>query len=222
MSTSTTSTQAAPAELFIWTDIDPSYETEFNRWYDQEHMAERAGIPGFLWARRYRAQSGPRPYLALYRTQSLGTFYSEPYRRAFNDQTAWSREAFGKMRNTTRRVTSVSPLLGAGAGSAIALLEMGSSDVSRAADGGGPLQAALSGALAARVLVPDEALSTPLPVADANNKIEPYLVIDAISKESAAEIGGAAAAALGIESQHLTIFSLIWELRAADLPSSNF
>ena len=31
-------------ELFIWTDIDPAHEDDFNQWYGCEHMAERAGI----------------------------------------------------------------------------------------------------------------------------------------------------------------------------------
>ncbi len=29
-------------ELFIWTDIDPAHEADFNRWYDREHMAAQA------------------------------------------------------------------------------------------------------------------------------------------------------------------------------------
>lgn len=32
------------AELFVWTDIDPSHEEEFNQWYDREHMEERVAI----------------------------------------------------------------------------------------------------------------------------------------------------------------------------------
>src|SRR3546814_7604945 len=59
----------AMGELFIWTDIDPAHEDDFNQWYDREHMAERAGIAGFQWARRYRATQGERRYLALYRTE---------------------------------------------------------------------------------------------------------------------------------------------------------
>src|SRR5699024_12665698 len=45
----------APAELFIWTDVDPNYEDDLNQWYEHEHMLERASIPGFVWAWRYSA-----------------------------------------------------------------------------------------------------------------------------------------------------------------------
>jgi hypothetical protein len=39
--------------LLFMTDIDPAHEDEFNRWYEEEHLAERMAIPGFLSARRF-------------------------------------------------------------------------------------------------------------------------------------------------------------------------
>jgi hypothetical protein len=41
--------------LLFMTDIDPSHESEFNRWYEEEHLAERMAIPGFVAARRFQA-----------------------------------------------------------------------------------------------------------------------------------------------------------------------
>ena len=38
------------AELFVWTDVDTTYEDDFNEWYDREHMEERVAIEGFQWA----------------------------------------------------------------------------------------------------------------------------------------------------------------------------
>jgi hypothetical protein len=36
-----------PGLLFVWTDVDDeSFEDEFNRWYDEEHIEERVRIPG--------------------------------------------------------------------------------------------------------------------------------------------------------------------------------
>lgn len=65
------------AELFVWTDIEPEYEADFNRWYDREHMEERVSLPGFQWARRYRAAATGTPrYLALYRAESIAVFTS--------------------------------------------------------------------------------------------------------------------------------------------------
>ena len=98
----------APGELFIWTDVDAAFEDDFNRWYEREHMEERAEIPGFRWARRYRSSSEGRRYLALYRTESLNVFTSAAYKKAFEQQTDWSLTNFKRMTNTNRRVMAVS------------------------------------------------------------------------------------------------------------------
>jgi len=34
--------------LMVWTDIDAEFEPEFNRWYDEEHLARLLQVPGFL------------------------------------------------------------------------------------------------------------------------------------------------------------------------------
>ncbi len=78
-----------PAELFIWTNVQPEHEADMNRWYESEHLRERVLIPGFRWARRYRALLGPRRYLALYRTDALDVFSSPAYQFAFRNQTDW-------------------------------------------------------------------------------------------------------------------------------------
>ena len=52
--------------LMLWTDVDPEYETEFNRWYDEEHIQRLLGVPGFLSAGRYLALKGGPKYLAMY------------------------------------------------------------------------------------------------------------------------------------------------------------
>ncbi|XOT96299.1 hypothetical protein ACMTAU_01705, partial [Alcaligenes pakistanensis] len=100
----------APGELFIWTDIAPEHEQDFNQWYEREHMAERAAIPGFQWSRRYVRQGPGRKYLALYRTESLRVFGTADYKKAFEQQTDWSNTNFGRMSNTHRRVMAVSLL----------------------------------------------------------------------------------------------------------------
>ena len=108
-------TPTANGQLFVWTDIDPAHEADFNAWYDREHMEERVAIPGMLWARRYRAHDDTaRRYLAIYRTESLGTFTSDAYRAAFTRQTDWSNRNFARMGNTQRRVMAVNAEAGFG------------------------------------------------------------------------------------------------------------
>jgi hypothetical protein len=46
--------------LLVMADIDPALEHDFNQWYEQEHLAERMAIPGFLRARRFTAIEGSR------------------------------------------------------------------------------------------------------------------------------------------------------------------
>lgn len=144
----------AMGELFIWTDIDPAHEEDFNQWYDREHMAERAGIAGFRWARRYRSQHGRRRYLALYRTEDLHVFGSAAYRQAFERQTPWSLANFARMRDTHRRVMVVSPLAGAGTGAALGLLRLGSVELAARAAALAASAQEIEGVLALRVLTP--------------------------------------------------------------------
>lgn len=52
--------------FMLWTDVDPEFETEFNRWYSEEHIPHLLRIPGFLNAGRYVALKGGPKYLAMY------------------------------------------------------------------------------------------------------------------------------------------------------------
>lgn len=48
-------------------DVVPSFEAEFDRWYELEHLADRAACPGFLTARRFLKVEGPATkFLAVY------------------------------------------------------------------------------------------------------------------------------------------------------------
>ena len=64
--------------LAVWTDIPEHIEADFNRWYDEEHLPERAGIPGFLNARRYLSLQSTPKYLALYDTVDAQVLQSDP------------------------------------------------------------------------------------------------------------------------------------------------
>jgi hypothetical protein len=118
----TLASPTARGQLSIWTDIDTAHEADFNSWYDREHMQERMGIPGFLRARRFHAVTPcPRPYLALYDTESLQVFRQPTYQAALARQTDWSRLNFSRMRDTQRRVGELVVDAGQGEGAALAL-----------------------------------------------------------------------------------------------------
>ena len=211
-------TRQAPGELLIWTNVDPSFEDDFNRWYDREHMEERAAIPGFIWARRYQTEAGKCPYLALYRTRAVDIFLSAPYRKAFENQTPWSITNFERMSNTTRRVNCVTELVGQGAGSGLALLQLGTLGVAETlAPKVAPLIGDESGFITARILFPDPELSTSLPAPGANNFIEPMLLIEAASQLLAERFAQRVAANFSISADKLTSFRLLWDLRSEDL-----
>ncbi len=56
--------------LMVWADIDPQYESEYHRWYDEEHIARLLAVPGFLSAGRYVALKGGPKNLALYELET--------------------------------------------------------------------------------------------------------------------------------------------------------
>ncbi len=205
-----------PGELLIWTNVAEGFEYDFNRWYDEEHMVERAAIGGFVFAHRYRALSGPRRYLALYQTVSIGVFTSEAYRQAFTRQTDWSVRNFQRMRDTQRRVNRVAPILGAGTGSALGLIELpAQSDIVRAAElltSGAPIP----GLLGARALDPDAALSTPLPGAAAP-VLRPCIVLEATERGAVTCAADRIVGGLRLDPAAASLFVLIWSLRSADL-----
>jgi hypothetical protein len=56
--------------LMVWADLDPEYEAEYHRWYDEEHIARLLAVPGFLSAGRYVALKGGPKNLALYELEA--------------------------------------------------------------------------------------------------------------------------------------------------------
>ena len=71
--------------LLVAADIDPENEVDFNRWYDEEHIAERLACPGFVRARRYKAIEGAPKYLALYDLTSPDALETDLYKKMVGD-----------------------------------------------------------------------------------------------------------------------------------------
>jgi hypothetical protein len=69
---------------------DSDAETEFNDWYDKEHLPRLLTVPGVISGRRYRATDtdSERRYLSLYHLRDIGVSRSESWAAAAN--TPWT------------------------------------------------------------------------------------------------------------------------------------
>lgn len=92
------------AYLLIANDVEAASEDEFNRWYGGQHLDERLGVPGFINARRYVAQSGSPKYVAYYETESVEVFTSAAYRARLAGPTDWTTRVMPAFRNMHRTV----------------------------------------------------------------------------------------------------------------------
>jgi hypothetical protein len=150
--------------LAVWVDIPAALEADFNDWYDREHLAERAGIPGFRNARRYIAEDSHPKYHALYETDSLAVFATPEYQRYLGPlMTGWSKRIMGAFENNHRRCCRFVARAGGGIGGAVASLRFRASDALEAKLRDGALAAALtpSGAVGAKAWRSDLAVSFP-------------------------------------------------------------
>lgn len=222
MSTHTESSVPPHGLLFVATDADPAHEADFNRWYDREHVEERVRIPGFLSGARYLSREGGRKYLGLYRTESLAAFTTADYRAAFERQTAWSVTNLDRMRDPMRRVCAVRAVTGFGSGSEIVVLPLpatqdGEALVARAQALGARLAQA-DGFVQSYLLLPDAALSTPLPRECADNRVlAPLFVVEASSAAAAQALRAQACSAFDADPSGAWLLQLGWKLAAADL-----
>jgi antibiotic biosynthesis monooxygenase (ABM) superfamily enzyme len=67
--------------LTVIATVDPAHESEFNRWYDEEHAPQMLAIEGCLSAARYRSLDAgdAERYVAVYE------FVDEERYRAFEE-----------------------------------------------------------------------------------------------------------------------------------------
>lgn len=91
--------------LSVWNDIAPEGAEHFERWYNREHLAERVGVPGFRFGRRYELASGnDRRFMAFYEVDSPDVLTSPAYVERLENPTPWTREAMKSFRNMVRTV----------------------------------------------------------------------------------------------------------------------
>jgi hypothetical protein len=83
----------ADYKFVVFTNCHPGTDEAFNRWYDEEHIADLLAVPGFVSASRMRVvpQDGEQPthrYLAIYdlRTDDVHGALAEMMSRAGTEQ----------------------------------------------------------------------------------------------------------------------------------------
>ena len=83
-------------------NVVPEHEAEFNDWYDNEHIPALAAVPGVLCARRFRATSANRRYVALYHLESPEVQASAAWKNAADSE--WTRKLRPHFRDHLRLV----------------------------------------------------------------------------------------------------------------------
>lgn len=111
------------ALLFILTNVSLSDETNFNRWYDREHLGDRIEVPGFTSARRYESVGGTHwKYLALYEADELGVFASPSYKERLASQSPWSKQVLPLFVDPQRTIAQERSRHGVGFGCFISIV----------------------------------------------------------------------------------------------------
>jgi hypothetical protein len=77
--------------------VEPTVETEFNRWYDEEHLADLVRQPGLLSGRRFvreqTAFSAPSDfnYITIYQLEDTAALETPSYRAMATTPSEWTK-----------------------------------------------------------------------------------------------------------------------------------
>ena len=77
------------ALMMVWADVPADKEEEFNRWYNEEHLAELLAVPGVLGAARYEAVSSGPKHLACYELENPEVVESDAFKN--RPPTEWGK-----------------------------------------------------------------------------------------------------------------------------------
>ena len=82
------------ALLVVTMEVEPEWQEEFNRWYNEYDLPVLLKAPGFLGVRRFVAVEGEPQYLAVYQLKDEGVVQSEPYTslRAEIAANSWTKQ----------------------------------------------------------------------------------------------------------------------------------
>ncbi len=94
--------------LLTFVEVPDERETDFNEWYNREHLDERIEMPGFRRARRYVAVDATPKYFASYETGTVDDLAAPAYLALLADQSPWSKRVmagFAAFERLTCRTT---------------------------------------------------------------------------------------------------------------------
>jgi hypothetical protein len=86
--------------LLIAMNVAPEHESEFNEWYNTEHLPALGAVPGVLAARRYRGTGATQRYAAIYHFANPGVANSPGWKTAAN--TPWTERMRPHFRDFVR------------------------------------------------------------------------------------------------------------------------
>ncbi|MGH3386588.1 MAG: hypothetical protein ACRDO1_18570 [Nocardioidaceae bacterium] len=95
--------------LLVMMEPHEGFDESLNRWYDEEHLAERLAVPGVLSARRFVAVEGVPRYLALYDLETPAVVASAPYLAAKANPTPWTTEVESHVELTRNVYVEITP-----------------------------------------------------------------------------------------------------------------
>jgi hypothetical protein len=208
--------------LITLMDADPAEESDFNQWYDKEHLIERVSIPGFLGARRYVAVAAEPKYLNFYTTETVDVLRSAPYLEKLQNPTQWTRHHTSKFSNFTRAVARVTASFGEGRGGAVAFGRIRRSG----ADKGDlrkrittELGAVLDQIISGHLLESDPELSRPADAAAPDiGSSDWYVVVEATDEQNVRQLAEQRFTKLqGAELISFGTYRLLWDLAKAEL-----
>ena len=105
--------------LITLTEVKSRDESDFNEWYNREHIDERVNLPGFHRARRYVAVKASPKYLATYECDSVSDLATPGYLQLLANQTAWSQAVMARFTHFNRLTLRIQIDLTHGVGGAV-------------------------------------------------------------------------------------------------------
>jgi hypothetical protein len=214
---------AGKGMLITSMDVDAADESEFNIWYDREHLVERVAIEGFLEARRWIADKASPKYFCTYSTKAFEDLSSPAYKQALANQTDWSKKNISRFKNMIRAVGRITASRGQGRGGALGVVRLrpgaGSKDALRAKVRELLDPGAIAGIISMHLIESDPQLSKSLTEPDKPNPGagDWYVLIDGTDLSAIRALIEKRFTDTGADVVSTGSYRLMWDLSKSDL-----